>query len=612
MKSFFQEFEQCFGEFVGGFQAKLGILLSLVEPKTKGILIVGNSGVGKSFLLGLTKSLVKSLGIPVFEVPLGVSEENLLGGVDIEKTLALGKRVFQPGILQKAKGGVLIVDDLGLFSEYTQGLIFSRIEDFTLIATFNPKEGKLSSHFLDKFGMVAYLDRFDKEELKALLKRSAPSSIVPRIREAQLIKAAQARLKNGIEVPEEVLDFVVGLCQKYNVVSHRGEESLLFCAKGVAALLNKDRVEVDEVNLVAPLVLAHRARTKEETPSSKSTSNEDKTQKNPEKKPEEKKHQSSEKKTQPTPKRENEKDAKGDQTKDEKASSAIEVPLKMKESTFEIGTLLKIPLPKFKKDKIIRNSSGRRTKSRSVFSGKFVRSVNDKMFVDIDILGTIKVAAPYQKIRGRKEKLVVYKEDLRYKEKEKKIGHLVVFVVDGSGSMAAKQRMLATKGAIFSLLMDCYQKRERVAMILFRKFSAEVVLPPTNSVTLAYKKLKELPTGGNTPLSAGLLEAYKLIKRYHSKYPLDRVLLVILTDGKGNIPIVPKEDPQKETKNLCQALKELDFLDTVVIDAEVKDELIRFDLAKDLAKDLNASYFCLENLEPQTLLSIVKSKLAVF
>lgn len=149
----------------------------------------------------------------------------------------------------------------------------------------------------------------------------------------------------------------------------------------------------------------------------------------------------------------------------------------------------------------------------------------------------MRAAAPFQSIRGRKDHLIIKEQDLRYKEKERKMRHTVIFLVDGSGSMGVEQRMIQTKGAILSLLMDCYQKRDKVAMIVFRKDRAETILPPTASHELALKRLKEIPTGGKTPLSAGLMEAYKLIRLLKIKEPENRFLVLLITDGKANVSL---------------------------------------------------------------------------
>ena len=191
---------------------------------------------------------------------------------------------------------------------------------------------------------------------------------------------------------------------------------------------------------------------------------------------------------------------------------------------FDTGETFHTKRLSFRKDRLKRLSSGRRTKTRSKDKGgRYVRSIFNAPD-DVAIDATIRAAAPYQQVRKRQNMLVIHDRDLRYKQREKKTGHLVIFAVDGSGSMGAQRRMTEAKAAIQSLLMDCYQKRDKVAMIVFRKDKAETVLQPTSSVEHASRTLKEIPTGGKTPLSSGLVEAHALIKRYAKKAPETRFL----------------------------------------------------------------------------------------
>ncbi|GAB6182390.1 vWA domain-containing protein [Thermodesulfovibrio hydrogeniphilus] len=202
-----------------------------------------------------------------------------------------------------------------------------------------------------------------------------------------------------------------------------------------------------------------------------------------------------------------------------------------------------------------------------------------------------------------KDSLIILDEDLRYKEKERKMSHTVIFIVDGSGSMGVEKRMTLAKGSIFSLLMDCYQKRDKVSMICFRKDKAEVVLP-TSSTELAIKKLKEIPTGGKTPLAAGLMEAYKLVKNLHFKHPEMRFLILLLTDGKANVSLTGKP-PFEEIQSICFMLRDMPATDFIVIDTEKKNSFIKMDLAFKIAEWLNARYFLIDEIKSDTLAQIV-------
>jgi len=278
-----------------------------------------------------------------------------------------------------------------------------------------------------------------------------------------------------------------------------------------------------------------------------------------------------------------------------------------REEVFEIGTPFKIKRMVFKKDRISRTASGRRTKTRvKDRGGRYVKSLF-KGRDDIAIDATIRASAPYQKIRGRKNMLLIQEEDLRFKQRERKMGHLVIFVLDGSGSMAAQRRMIETKGAVLSLLMDCYQKRDRVSMIVFRKEKAETVLPPTTSLEFSLNKLKDMAVGGKTPLTAGLLEAYKLIQRVGMKSPETRFLPILITDGRANQTMtgIPVRD---EIKVVVTLFNKLHLTDFIVVDTEDKKGFIKTDLALQIASELGADYYTVENIRSEFLTELVQIK----
>ena len=276
-----------------------------------------------------------------------------------------------------------------------------------------------------------------------------------------------------------------------------------------------------------------------------------------------------------------------------------------KEEVFEVGETFRVRRFFLRKDRKERINLGRRTKTR--FSGKggrYVRSVVRKKEKDIALDATLRAAAPWQLLRGGKESIIIREEDLRFKERERKLKHLVIFVMDGSGSMGAKRRMGATKGAIQSLLLDCYHKRDKVSLIVFRKDRAEVVLPPTSSVELASKMLKELPVGGRTPLGAGLLAAYNLIKQVKLKQPTTRFLVVLVSDGRANQRISDL-GIWEEIERCSMLLREVREADYLVVDVEEKDSFLRTDLAIKVASLLGARYFTLPDLKAEGLVEVV-------
>ena len=251
-------------------------------------------------------------------------------------------------------------------------------------------------------------------------------------------------------------------------------------------------------------------------------------------------------------------------------------------------------------DNIVRNQTGRRTETESE-NGRYVgyRIPEDKP-TSIAFDATIRAAAMHQRPG---EKFTIEESDIREKIRERKIGNLIVFVVDASGSMGAEQRMTAVKGAISSMLTDAYQKRDRVAMVVFRGKEAEIVLPPTNSVVLAKERMKTIPTGGKTPLADGIAKAHDLIEREMKKDNRIKPLLVVVSDGRGNVAN-RTDKPQEDTRMAAEKVA-LAGYPSLVIDSEVG--FIKLGMAKRLADNMGAKYLELEELKADTMLDAISS-----
>lgn len=222
---------------------------------------------------------------------------------------------------------------------------------------------------------------------------------------------------------------------------------------------------------------------------------------------------------------------------------------------------------------------------------------------------TIRAAAPYQTRRVEQRKKVAFaiqKSDLQRKVRVKKAANLILFLVDASWSMAVAERMAATKGAILSLLTDAYQRRDRVGLIVFQKDRATLILPPTNSITLAQRALSDIPVGGKTPLSAGLLMAYEILSQEQILHPDVEPLLIILTDGAGNVSIGALP-PQEEAFEFAEQIASRGYR-TVVINMEHAS----FDqgLAQSLADHLISPCYTLNELKAESLLSTVRQEIA--
>ncbi len=305
---------------------------------------------------------------------------------------------------------------------------------------------------------------------------------------------------------------------------------------------------------------------------------------------------------------------------------------------FQIGATFKVKPLSVDKDRVVRRGSGRRSRSRvSQKQGRYVKSCMQSHHGDIAFDATLRAAAPYQKQRringcdknggnngatgkinngangkgGKNDaaaNLCVHltPQDIRGKVREKRIGNFLLFVVDASGSMGARGRMAASKGAVMSLLLDAYQKRDRVGMISFRRSEAVVNLPPTTSVELAGKLLEEMPVGGRTPLSSGLAKAYEQLRNQLLRDPSCRPIVIFITDGKSNVAL-GEGKPVDEAFRLGKAMAREERVQYIVVDTE-EAGLVTFGLAGKLAENMQARYFKIDDLKAKTLVDIVKEQ----
>lgn len=612
-----------FNDFIGHDEAKLSLILNAIDKKCGGVIFIGERGTGKSTLARLFKKLVPTE--PFVEVPLNITEDALIGGVDIDATIKAGKRVIQKGILSKANNGILYIDDINLLPSYELSIILevkNRGEiiveregfsikgpaQFIILATMSPLEGSISPHILDNFGMCVIFESL-KEPAKRIDILKAQLGLTSGKSEADLLnKITQARIElENIKVSKEVKEYIVKLCQDSNISGHRGEIFLFYAARAYAAYSGEGSVKKGHVDEVMPLVLVHRKRVIEEM------------------KQKQKENQTIRQEQRKDESRQEDKDLKDDihqQTRGSQGEdeSEFDIDTQQKESLpdeeiFDVGEEFKIKRLFFRKDQKIRTASGKRTKTKvKSRSGRYVRSLMNSSIKDIAIDATIRAAAPFQRARmiqkdNKDFSIIITDDDIRYKQREKRMGHLVIFVVDGSGSMGVQKRMVETKGAIKSLLVDCYQKRDRVSLIVFRKERAEIILPPTSSVQLASKRLKEIPTGGKTPLGAGLLEAYKLIKNVLIIEPETRFIVILVSDGRANHSITGLKI-EEEIKKLSKTLRELPSVDYIVVDTEEKGRFLTTDCAKMIASYLDADYYTIEGLKAEELIEIIKDKKA--
>lgn len=614
-----------FSDFIGQEEAKLGLILNAIEPRCGGLLLVGGKGSGKSTLARLTRGIVPP-DTPFVDLPLNVTEDSLLGGIDLERTLKTGQRTLQPGIISRANGGVVVVDDINLLSSELlallmepqsrgeeiierEGLTERRKSCFSIVASMNPEEGDLSPHLMDRIGLCALMETLnDRKDRLAVMRLANTNPVFTVEQEQETVAAISAArlLLPEVQLSPEVLEYLHQVVQLNLSLGHRGDLFLYTAARAYAAYRGAVEVEQEHVDRVANLVFAHRRlqlREEEQTATEPEQPDHDHRQ-------EENQEQQGDPGEQPPPP-ENGDSEIDQQTSGEGEQESEPSPRESaeQEEIMAVGSPFKVRRLIFRKDRQKRQASGRRTRTRiKGRGGRYVKSLLTSPDQDIAIDATLRACAPFQKARGRDGCLIIERGDLRFRQRERKMGHLVLFVVDGSGSMGAQKRMVETKGAIQALLIDCYQKRDKVAMIIFRKDRSELVLPPTASVELAARRLAVLPVGGKTPLAAGLLETHRVVRRVALRHPQTRILVVLITDGRSNQALADKSTLKQEVAGLTRVLAEEKQCEFIVIDTEHKGNFLRSDQAMELARQLSADYYTIETLCADYLAELVQAR----
>ncbi len=673
-----------FAAIIGQEKMKLSLLLNAVNPAIGGVLIRGEKGTAKSTAVrGLARLMpqinvidecpcrcnpqeiqycnicekevcnqkvikISSTKTQLIDLPLGATEDMVLGSIDFEAAVKTGKSCFYPGVLARANRGILYIDEINLLDDHLVDSILGAAESgfniveregmsvwhpsrFILIGTMNPEEGELRPQILDRFGLSVQVEAETDLSLRIeLLKRREqfdldPSKFVKQfhfdsIKISEKIVNARSLL-SSVFIPNHLRTFITEICLQNNVAGHRADLAIERAACAHAALNGRIEVLSDDIIAVAPLALLHRIRNPQEPsmppPPPSSLDNNDHNEQESSSEENEPSQQPPEEAVQPNNNNQHSPTNNNDSCEPETNNQEQQVPDNIndsssKEDIQEIGAPFKVRKFSFDKDRLLRSGSGRRSRTRSATrQGRYVKSTTDRTRNDLALDATLRAAAPFQIFRRKsqqnKQIAIHIKEiDIREKIRERRIGNALLFVVDGSGSMGAQRRMVETKAAIMSLLLDAYQKRDKVCMIVFRGKSAEVILPPTGSVDLAGKLLSELPVGGQTPLSAGLTKTTEILDQIFRKTPNAKPLVILITDGKANIGL-GDTPPHKEAIEIAANMRErFDNTRFIVIDTEPQG-VVRFDLACELTSALGAEYFHPENLCAEELVKIARN-----
>jgi magnesium chelatase subunit D len=585
-------------------------------------------------------------------LPLNATEDRVAGGIDFSLAVRTGARAMQQGLLARAHNGFLYVDEVNLLDDHIvdiildaaasgtnrierEGISFCHEAQFILVGTMNPEEGELRPQLLDRFGLCVEVSSIHDIEKRILLmeKKEAYDADPERFSKQYQSDAKTLsdriiqgkKLLDQVAFPEDLRAFVADLCSSSHVAGHRADLVIEQAASALAAFCGNTRVGMDEVTQVASFALIHRKRdpmppppppdhdqnqesNKENNPQTETDPPPPPSSENgPDKQPEDAED------TRPPeeiPPEEQAKEPEETDTSEPENAGDDSARDKVLEKIFEIGETFRVKPFTAPKDRMLRRGSGKRSRSRTAAKqGRYVRSTLPRGNPDIAFDATLRAAAPYQMQRKNASGLAVILKDrdIRKKIREKRIGNFLLFVVDASASMGARGRMSASKGAIMSLLLDAYQKRDKVAMVTFRQQEAWVNLPPTTSVELAGKLLAEMPVGGKTPLSAGLVKGYELMKIHLLKEPEARPMAIVITDGRGNVAL-GSQSPVKESLALAKKIAEEKCIQFIVVDSESQGALT-FGLARKLAENLNARYFKIQDLKVNHLVDIAKGGL---
>ena len=633
---------------VGQEQAKKALLIALVNQKAGGLLIGGAKGTAKSVLARSCAELAG--GRRLLTLPLNMTEDMLFGSIDIEYAVSLGEKRFSPGLLARATDNILYIDEANLLRQdlltavldansagvnnvERDGISCSHAVRTTLIATMNPEEGTLPPHILDRFGMYVDVQALTavQERVEIMQRALAYSRNILEFRrryaeETQQLAAklaAAGELLPQVMASDAMLMLAAQLCAQAYCAGHRAELYLLEAARALAALAGRSYVLPKDIEEAAQFVLPHRMRKppeqqSEEPEQQEDNQSEDDSEQDEDNSPEDEQDNDEDSQLPPPPldngaddndAADESEDDDESREEDEQQKEQDNSNLAPEEQIADIDKTFRLPkmLLDLGKDRNVRRGSGKRSVTKTdLKQGRYVRAEQPKGWVtDLAFDATIRAAAPYQRLREDNGcALNIKEEDLRQKVREKRIGNTFLFAVDASGSMGARERMRAVKGAIFYMLQEAYQKRDRVGMIAFRRDKADLLLPITRSVDLAQKRLAEMPTGGKTPLADGLalsLQTLALLDKRDSEL---EPILIVVTDGRANAVHEGEKEPVAAAINIAEKIAKAKIT-SVVIDTE--SDFIKLGIAKKLAAAMQANYYTLQRLSKENIIHIVRN-----
>lgn len=609
-----------FTAVVGMDDAKRALECALINPNIRTVLLRGGSGSAKTTLARAAAGITER---KIVNCPLNVTEEQLFGGICMEEAIRTGRAVLQPGLLSRADGNILYIDDVNLMDRgMLAGILDAvltgtvRVErgpisasyqcNTTLVATMNPEDHDLSSHILDRFDLCAYSPPVDERQRASILSRNISysedserfSELYSEDEEKERKKVDRGtKILPLVTISDELIAVISELCVRVAADGLRGDVAMVNCAKSLAALNERDEVMKKDVEEAAVLCLPHRRNYDQPPPP-------------PPEPPEEEPPEDDDQEEPP-----DDNEDEDDQEKEDQDDEAPEPPPlqdipDLEEMMFEIGRQFRVidyldtneRLPSRTKTR-----KGRRAMAVSADgTGRYARArYPDGKTQDIAFDATIRAAAPYQKVRHSDDlSLVIESQDIRMKVRERRSGCTLLFLVDASGSLGVRKRMSTVKGAILSMLKDSYVKRDRIGMMAFRRDTAEMILPPTKSVEYSYKCLEEMPTGGKTPLGEALVRVNEYMTAYARCHVGERCYIILVTDGRANVPLQEGANANEEVQKMAEDIS-IPHVKWIVVDAS--SGFPHFDNAERLAEKMGARYFRLEDLDADRFAEGVKA-----
>ncbi|MEV7339935.1 putative cobaltochelatase [Streptomyces sp. NPDC093544] len=650
-----------FTAVVGQDDLRLALLLNAVSPAVGGVLVRGEKGTAKSTAVRALSVLIPEVDVVagcrfscapaspdpacpdgphevgpgtkrparMVELPVGASEDRLVGALDIERALAEGVKAFEPGLLADAHRGILYVDEVNLLHDHLvdllldaaamgasyverEGVSVRHAARFLLVGTMNPEEGELRPQLLDRFGLTVEVaaSREPDQRVEVVRRRLAydddPDGFAARWADEESavrarIVAARALLPS-VHLGDGALRQIAATCAAFEVDGMRADIVMARTATALAAWAGRTEVLPEDVRQAALLALPHRRRRNpfdapgldedklDETLEEFGGSDEDPDPDGPGgggQPPQDGPDEGPDDGSAPGEAPAEAEPGEGGQPQGGGEQSPVRAAEPFRTKVLSVPGLGE-------------GAAGRRSRARTEHGRTTGSRRPQGALTKLHLAATVQAAAPHQLARGRSGRgLVVRRDDLRQATREGREGNLVLFVVDASGSMAARQRMSAVKGAVLSLLLDAYQRRDKVGLVTFRGSTAEVALPPTSSVDAAAARLESLPTGGRTPLAAGLLKAHDVLRVERLRDAARRPLVVLVTDGRATGGPEPVALAGRAAR-----LFAADSVASVVVDCEAG--AVRLGLAGQLAVELAGTAVTLEELRADSIAGLVR------